>query len=85
MKTYSLESEIAGLKREVEELRGKIQRLRASRRILMDILAMQTRDTAQQVKELERENRKLKKSRHTATPLLVVSGHTTPESLRSRH
>ncbi len=83
MKAYSPESEIVGLKREVEDLRSKILSLRASRRILMDLLALHTRDTAQQIKDLERENRKLKKLRHYAAPLSVVPGQPGEDTSRS--
>lgn len=69
MKTYTPESEIVELKREVEELKAKIVSLRSSRRILMDLLAIQTQETSRQVQHVEWENRQLKRHRHTA-PIL---------------
>ncbi len=77
MNTYSPESEIVHLKREVEELRDKILSLRAGRRILMDLLTLQTRDAAHRLQTLERENQKLRQRK-----LSVVYTRGTKDSLR---
>lgn len=86
MKIYPPESaEIAELKREVEELKAKIMSLRSSRRILMDLLAIQTQDTVQQVKHLEWENRHLKQRRHIAPLVSVIPTPDGKDPSRRRH
>lgn len=86
MKTYAPESaEIAELKREVEELKAKILSLRSSRRILMDLLAIQTQNMAQQVKHLEWENRQLKQQRHMAPIVSVIPTPDAKDPSRRRH
>lgn len=53
--------ELAELKRRVKVLEERIQGLRASRRILMNLVAAQEREKRSRIQKLEQENSRLQK------------------------
>lgn len=58
------EQEIVRLKEQVQKLEKEMLRLRASRRVLLDLVAFQDRQQRLRIGALERENRRLKNRRH---------------------
>lgn len=59
--TVDQEAELAGLKARVRLLEERIQGLRASRRILMNLLAAQEREKRVRIHRLECENQRLQR------------------------
>jgi len=49
------------LRRRIRELEDRIQALRSSRRILMDLLSLQEKAKETRIRQLERENRVLRR------------------------
>ena len=58
------DQEIVRLKEQVQQLQKEMLRLRASRRVLLDLVAFQDRQQRLRIGALERENRRLKHRRH---------------------
>jgi hypothetical protein len=58
---WIVDSEKEQLRREVEVLRDKVQRLRQSRRVLMVVLAQELHERQGVVTRLENENRRLRR------------------------
>ncbi len=56
--------EIARLREQVHQLEKELLRLRASRRVLLDLVTFQDRQQRLRIGALERENRRLRQRRH---------------------
>lgn len=71
--SYNSEDEIRRLHNQIDDLQHKLVALRASRRILMVLLSVQSRDSQMQMQQLELENRRLRQSikRHAGAFHLV--------------
>lgn len=71
MATVETRDEMAELQARVRILEERVQGLRASRRILMNLLAAQEREKRNRIHRLEAENRRLQQRSHRYAQLVL--------------